>query len=155
MIIFDRESYTPLAVREDSNGNLWLKAKCAEAIQAKSPAVIQAASCGWRAVDISSCTASGAWVYVGFSLATTSTADYTYFQIGGYASQCVFAASVAATANIGVRWSSVSMNSAAASTSSSLLMEGGVFGVYATTDSSSTTHDIFLFGQMVQNIQAT
>jgi len=152
MITFKKESYVPLAVREDADGRLWIKAKSRDAITAKYPAVICGESCGWGARNISAATATSAWAYMGFPLATQATADYGYYQIGGYASQCVFAASVAATAGIAVKWQSVSIVTAAASASSSLTLENGVFGVYATTDSSSTTHDIFLFGIMVQNV---
>ena len=147
----DSGNYTPITPAEHADGTVWIKAKAIDAITAKNPAILNAASCGWSARNITAATASGAWCYVGFPRGTQATSDFDWYQVGGYASQCVFAASVAATAAIGVKWQSTSIATAAASTSSSLTLEVGVFGVYATTDSASTAHDIFLHGMMVQN----
>jgi len=151
MIAFKKEDYTPLAVREDADGRLWIKAKSRDALTAKQPAIISGESCGWGAHEASVSTATGAWFYVGFPLSTQATGDYAWYQIGGYASVCVFDASASSSGGIGVHFTSASIGTHAASGSSSLTMQYGVFGVFAADEESTTTHDLFLFGQMIVN----
>jgi len=151
MITFKKEGYTPLAVREDADGKLWIKAKALDAITAKQAAAISGETCGWGAHLLSICTATGAWAYIGFPLSTQATGDYAYYQIGGYASNCLFGASVSASGMIGIAWASCSIVSIGAAASSSLGMQYGVFGYQDADDASTATHDLFLFGQMILN----
>jgi len=151
MVTFKKEGYTPLAVREDADGKLWVKAKARGDIDIKEPAVITGETCGWGSHTISLATATSAWVYIGFALATQSTGDYAWYQVGGYCSNCLYDGSVSSSAGIGVAWASASIASHGSAASSSLAMGRGIFGMTDTNDEATTNHDIFLFGQMVVN----
>ena len=154
MITFKKEGYTPLAVREDADGKLWIKAKAMDAITAKQAAAISGETCGWGAHLLSICTATGAWAYIGFPLSTQAIGDYAYYQVGGYASNCLFGASVSASGMIGMKWQSCSIVTSGAAASSSLFMREGVFGMQDIDATSTSAHDLFLFGVLVQNNDA-
>jgi hypothetical protein len=100
-------------------------------------------------------TATGTYFYVGVPEKTLTSAQSGFFQIGGIASQTILASSITGTAGIPVAWvSSSGLVSVGASASSSMPTEiaSGVAGCFASVQSAATTtHDIFLFGVMVQN----
>lgn len=150
--------YNSLALREDADGRISLWAYAPSGATAKTPAAISfspATPFGYMAVTASLATATGVYCWIGIAEKTLTSAQSGYFQIGGIASNVVWAASVTGSAGVPVLWSSASgLISAGASCSSSLWgrTASGYAGVFVTAQSAATTtHDIFLFGERVLN----
>jgi hypothetical protein len=161
-MIFNRSSkgaydFNSLAVREDVDGRLSVWAYAPSGATAKTPCMVNFSPMtpfGYMAQLNTLCTATGAMSWVGVPEKTLTSGQSGLFQIGGIASSVILASSITGSAYVPVEWSSASgLVSTGASCSSSLYyrMATGtsIIGVFAIAQSAATTtHDIFLFGQM-------
>jgi hypothetical protein len=150
--------FNPLSFREDTDGRLWVKAYAPNGATAKTPGVVSFSMVtpfGYMFQTAALATATSAWAYVGVPAATYASTTQGWFQIGGIASQTILGASLTGTAGIGLGWRSASglCPNIGASASSSLISETSVAACYCYAQSgATTTHDVFLFGIMVQNV---
>ena len=150
--------FNSLAIREDADGRMSVWAYAPSGVTAKTPCMINFSPMtpfGYMAQLNTLCTATGAMSWVGVPEKTLTSAQSGLFQIGGIASSVILASSITGSAYVPLEWSSASgLVSSGASCSSSLYyrMATGtsICGVFAAAQSAATTtHDIYLFGQMI------
>ena len=148
--------FNSLSWAEDADGRLRIWANAPSGCTAKTPVQVgfnTASPFGYMAQLNTLGTATGAWFYVGVPEKTLTSAQSGFFTIGGVCSQTILGSSITGSAGIGVQWSSASgLVSMAASSSSSLVAEDFVAGIFAFAQSAATTtHDIYLFGILTKN----
>lgn len=154
--------FNSLAIREDADGRMSVWAVAPSGCTAKTPCAVSfsnATPFGYMAQLGTLATATGAWFWAAIPEKTLTSAQSGMFQIGGVASNVIMSGSVTGTAGALLVWASATglIGAGAINASSSLayrmLASNTVAaGCYCYVQTAATTtHDIFLFGQMVCN----
>lgn len=134
----------PLGVRWDSDGRGYVQAYCNVATTAKNDYKLFMGQYGWTASTVADATGTQTLEYIGFPVATYSTANYGWFQISGVASDVVFVTGTGTVGHAVKLASDTAITSGAAP--SGLDNE---FAIILATTTDAATYTILLFPVMV------
>jgi hypothetical protein len=132
---------TPLAVRHDANGRMWMSITAHATLTAKTPYKVVMGQYGWVTAAMADDTFS---YYIGFPPGAIASGAVGEVQIGGYISGMI-TPSLSMTAGHAFEITDGAIADQGAAPTGAL----NEFGTAAVVSTTSTTQDAILFGRLV------
>ena len=134
-----RGSVGSLQPKYDSDGSIWFYAYATSGATKKTGCQIIMGTYGWEVLALADTSDVNYLQYVGIPKATYASGSYGWYQIGGYASDCIISTTTGTVGHAVLRATNTIVTGGANPTG-----DDNEFGVFQTTGSTAT-YDILLF----------